>query len=219
MNLSVAEVMTERVIAVRENAEFAEIVDAIRRLPIASLPVIDSGYRVVGLISEDDLLARETDQSRTRGLLGRLRSRRPRPTAVIASALMSSPAVTVTRTTPVREAARMMHRHRIHQLPVVDQDSGRLVGIVTRSDLLAVYERPDEEIRREVRYDVIQDELGMDPDRFGVNVEHGTVTLIGEVGHRTAVRALVEAVRRVEGVVEVAEHLTPRQDTTSRTDL
>ncbi len=152
MNVSVAEVMSDRVIAVRENAEFAEIVDAIRRLPISSLPVIDS------------------------------------------------------------------NRHRIHQLPVVDQGSGRLVGIVTRSDLLAVYERPDEDIRREVRYDVIQDELGMDPDRFGVSVEHGTVTLSGEVDHRLTIRALIEAVRHVEGVVDVTERLTCRQDTASHTD-
>lgn len=210
------EVMSDRVIAVRENADFAEIVRAIRRFHVASLPVIDGTDRVVGVISEDDLLAREADQRRRTGFLGRLfpRTGRAKATAVTAGELMSSPAVTVTRTTPVSEATRAMFRHRIHQLPVVHPETGRLVGIVSRSDLLAVYERPDEEIRRDILYDVIEDEQAMDPERFTVGVDHGMVTLRGDVHRRFAVHDLIDAVRRVEGVVEVTDELTHRHDDT-----
>lgn len=217
MSVSVADVMSERVIAVRQNAEFAQIVAAMRRFRIASLPVIDAEDRVVGLVSEDDILLKEADQDRGRGFLRRFRRRAGRPgqAGTTAAELMNSPAVTVTAATPAREAARAMYRHRIHQLPVVDPGSGRLTGIVTRSDLLAVYERPDEDIRREILYDIIEDTLGMDPEWFTVGVVGGTVTIRGEVERRSAGQRLAEAIGHVEGVVTVADHLVCRQDDTA----
>ncbi len=213
VSVSVAEVMSDRVIAVHENAEFSEIVDAMRRFHIASLPVIDAHDRVIGLISEDDVLAKEADQGHRSRLLGRFRRRNgpSRTAGTTATELMSSPAVTVTRSTSAREAARAMFRHRVHQLPVIDAVSGRLTGIVTRSDLLAVYERPAEDIRREVRFDLIEDALAMDPDRFIVDVDRGTVTLRGEVEDRCAARMIIDAVRRVDGVVTVIDELTCRR--------
>lgn len=216
MSVSVADVMSKRVIAVRQNAEFREIVAAMRRFHIASLPVIDADDRVIGLVSEDDLLHREAGQDRARGFLGRLRRRAGRPAAAgtTAGELMNAPAVTVTKTTPAREAARAMYRHRIHQLPVIDPASGRLTGIVTRSDLLAVYERPDEDIRREILYDIIEHTLGMDPERFRVSVAGGAVTIRGEVEHRSAGVRLADAVGHVEGVVAVTDHLTCKRDDT-----
>lgn len=214
MSVSVAEVMSERVIAVRENAKFSEIVAAMRRFHFASLPVIDADGHVMGLISEDDLLVKEADQSGRKGLLGwfRRRTRRPKAAATRASELMGSPAVTVTRSTPVREAARVMFQNRIHQLPVVDVVSGRLTGIVCRSDLLAVYERPAEDIHHEVLSDLIDGVLGMDPARFTVDVDHGTVTLRGDVQDRRAAGMLTDAIRHVEGVVTVVDQLTYQHD-------
>ncbi|HZE32665.1 MAG TPA: CBS domain-containing protein [Actinoallomurus sp.] len=204
--------MSDRVIAVHQNAEFSEIVDAMRRFHIASLPVIDAGDHVIGLISEDDVLAKETYQGGRSRLFGRFRRRTgpSKAAGTIATELMSSPAVTVTRSTSAREAARAMFRHRVHQLPVVDAISGRLIGIITRSDLLAVYERPAEDIRREVRYDIIEAALAMVPERFTVDVDHGTVTLRGEVEDRCAARVLTDAVRNVDGVVTVVDELTYR---------
>ena len=105
-----------------------------------------------------------------------------------------------------------MFWHRVHQLPVVDVASGRLTGIVTRSDLLAVYERPAEDIRHEVLYDLIEDVLVMNPGRFTVSVDHGTVTLRGEVEDRHAARMLTDAVRHVDGVVTVIDKLSYRSD-------
>jgi CBS-domain-containing membrane protein len=210
MSVPVAEVMSERVVAVRGNAEFGEIVAALRRFHVASLPVIDAENRVIGLISEDDLLAKEADQPRRNGLLGRFRRRSGRSKAdgTTASELMSSPAVTVTRSTTAREATRTMFRHRVHQLPVVDAVSGRLIGMVTRSDLLTVYGRPAEDIQHNVLYDLIEDVFGMDSRRFTVNVDQGTVTLRGDVRDRRAAGVLTDAVRHVEGVVTVIDQLT-----------
>jgi CBS domain-containing protein len=167
---------------------------------------------VIGLISEDDVLAKEADPGRRSRLFGRFRRRTglSKAAGTTATELMSSPAVTVTRSTSAREAARAMFRHRVHQLPVVDAVSGRLTGIVTRSDLLAVYERPAEDIHREVLYDLIGDALAMDPGRFTVDVDHGTVTLRGEFEDRCAARVLTDAVRHVDGVVTVIDELTCR---------
>ncbi|MFL6056384.1 MAG: CBS domain-containing protein [Actinoallomurus sp.] len=219
MNISVAELMSERVIAVRENAAFTEIVAVMRRCHVASLPVIDADSRVIGLVSEDDLLCKEADQGRKTGFTGRVLGRRDRRKIAgrIARELMTSPAVTVTADTPAREAARLMYRHRIHQLPVLDPATGRLRGIVTRSDLLSVYERPDEDIRRDILAEVIEDTFAMDPDRFRVNVTDGTVTIRGEVQRRSVAVTLAEAIKRVDGVVAFKNHLAYQRDDTSPT--
>lgn len=214
MNAIVGEVMSDQVIAVREDASFAEIVAAMRRFHIASLPVIDQDNRVVGVLTQDDLLVREAGPAR--GRLARFfrRPSRRKQTARTAGELMTSPALSVTAVTPAREAARTMYRNRIHQLPVIDPASDRLIGIITRSDLLAVYERPDEEIRREIVYDVVEDGFGLDADGFIVTVALGTVTIRGEVERRSTARALAEAIRRIEGVVNVSDRLSYRVDDT-----
>lgn len=210
MTISVSDVMSDRVVAVRRNTRLSEVVAAIRRFHVTSLPVVDDDYRVIGLVSEEDVFDREAE----RGFLGWLRGRAVRTDRMGATAadLMSMPAVTVTAETPAREAARMMYAHRIRRLPVVDAVSGRLTGIVTRSDLLAVYERPDLEIRREILYDIIQDTLGMDPERFDVGVAGGSVSIRGEIDRRSAALRLAEAIRHVEGVITVDDRLTYRLD-------
>jgi CBS-domain-containing membrane protein len=219
MSISVAELMTERVIAVRENAAFTEIVAVVRRSGVASLPVIDAGNHVIGIVSEDDLMCKEAGQGRKRGFFGHLLRRRDHRKMVgtTAGELMSSPAVTVIAATPAREAARLMYQHGIHQLPVVDPGSDRLRGIVTRSDLLAVYQRPDQDIRRDIVSDIIEDSFAMDPDRFTVTVAQGIVEIHGEVKRRAIVVALAEAIERVDGVIALKNHLTSRWDGVSPT--
>ena len=225
VGVSVADVMRVQVVAVRERARFAEIVSAMRRFHISSLPVIDSEDRVIGLISNYDLLLGDVAYglgSVRFGRLGRLgrfvhRAARPDVSGRIAVELMSAPPVTVTAATPAREAAREMYRCRIHQLPVVDAATGRLTGIVTRSDLLAVYERPDEEIRREILYDIIEHTLAMPPERFEVNAVGGTVTVRGQLERRSDALRLAEAIAHVAGVITVVDHLKyQRDDTTAK---
>jgi CBS-domain-containing membrane protein len=216
--VSVADVMRDQAVAVRERARFAEIAAAMRRYHISSLPVIDSQDRVIGLISNYDLLLGDVAPQGGRGrLLGRFRHRDREGAGMLATELMTSPAITVTAMTPAREAARAMYRHRIHQLPVVDAVTARLTGVITRSDLLAVYERPDEDIRGEILYGIIEHTLGMPPGRFDVTVVGGAVTIRGHLERRSAALRLVEAIAHVDGVITVINHLTyAREDTTPK---
>jgi CBS-domain-containing membrane protein len=197
-----------------------------RRFHISSLPVIDSQDRVIGLISSYDLLSGDeahglrgghAGHAGHGGLLGRFfgRAERSDVAGKLATDLMSTPPVTVTAATPAREAAREMYRCRIHQLPVVDATTGRLTGIVTRSDLLAVYERPDEEIRCEILYDIIERTLGMSPERFEVTAVGGTVTIRGRLERRSDALRLANAIAHVGGVITVIDHLTYRRDDTA----
>lgn len=233
--VSVAEVMRNHVVAVRERARFAEIVAAMRRYHISALPVIDSTDRVIGLISSYDLvlseetarfdggvlgragLTRLAGRAGLAGRFGRLLRRPARSDADmrLATELMTAPPITVTAATPAREAAREMYRRGVHQLPVVDAETGRLTGIVTRSDLLAVYERPDEDIRREILYDIIEGTLGLPTDQFKVTVVGGTVTIVGRLERRSATLRLAEAVAHVGGVITVIDHLTYELDDTA----
>jgi CBS domain-containing protein len=228
LGVSVADVMRDQVVAVRERARYDEIASAMRRFRISSVPVIDSQDQVIGLVSDHDLLlgdyGREERGHRLESLLERLLARLRRHdggheghAGLLATDLMSSPAITVTAATPVREAARAMYRHRIHQLPVVDQATGRLTGIVTRSDLLAVYERPDEDIRREILYDVIEHTLAMPAERFDVSVVNGVVTIRGRLDRRSSAVRLAEAIGHVGGVITVIDHLTYDLDDIART--
>jgi CBS-domain-containing membrane protein len=194
MSVSVGAVMSDRVVAVRQNARVSEIVAAMRRFHVTSLPVIDAESRVTGLVSADDLLRRNAG-GRGRGLLRWFRAR-----------------TGGSGTEWARDAARAMYRHRIRQLPVVDPVSGRLTGIVTRCDLLAVYERPDADIRREILNDIIGGTLRMDPERFTVNVLNGAVTIRGEVDRHSLATRLAEAIGHVEGVVGVSDQLLYRWD-------
>lgn len=218
--VSVADVMRHQVVAVRERARFAEIVTAMRRFGISSVPVVDSEDRVVGMICDDDLLWAEHRRgpSRPHGLLNRLPVRRRRADVTdlwgadaegkVATDVMSAPVVTVTARTPARDAAREMYRRGVHQLPVVDPATGRLTGMVTRGDLLAVYERPDEDIRREILYDIIERTLGMPPERFEVTCKGGTVTIRGRLERRSAALRLAGAIAHVDGVIAVRDRLT-----------
>jgi CBS domain-containing protein len=212
--------MRDQVVAVRERARFAEIVAAMRRFHISSLPVIDSQDRVIGLISNYDLLLGDVEAHRFGACRGRLlrrflhRAERHDAAGKLATELMTAPPVTVTAATPAREAAREMYRCRIHQLPVVDALTDRLVGIVTRSDLLAVYERPDEDIRREILYDIIEHTLAMPPECFSVTAVGGAVTIDGRLERRSDALRLVDAITHVGGVITVIDHLAYQRDDT-----
>jgi CBS domain-containing protein len=213
--VSVADVMRDQVVAVRERARFAEIVAAMRRFHISSLPVVDSEDRVIGLISNYDLLLGDVTYGFGAAVRFRWFGRRAVRGGVsgrVAVELMSVPPVTVTAATPAREAAREMYRCRIHQLPVVDALTGRLTGIVTRSDLLAVYERPDEEIRCEILYGIIQQTLGMSVDGFDVSVVGGAVTIRGRLERRSDAVRLGGAVVHVAGVSTLVDHLKYQVD-------
>jgi CBS-domain-containing membrane protein len=121
--------------------------------------------------------------------------------------LMTHPAVTVTPDDSVEQAARLMYTLQVKRLPVIDH-GGRLVGIISRADVLAVYERPESEIRQEIIDNVIAQEFLQDPDQFTVAVQAGVVTLEGSPDSVALGHDLVRKIRHVQGVVAVRDRLS-----------
>jgi CBS domain-containing protein len=205
----VKDVMTASVVAVRQNADFKEMVTVMRSHKISAFPVIDADGKVVGVVSEADLLLKEATPALPQGairLAWRLRQRSKADGATAAEE-MTSPAVTIHEDAPVGQAARLMQSRRVKRLPVVDAD-GRLRGIVSRADLLSVYERPDTDIRDEVIKDVLIGEFGFDELMFAVTVKSGVVTVTGPVAKRPVALSLLATIRYVEGVVGVRDRLS-----------
>jgi CBS domain-containing protein len=211
MNAKVKDVMTGEVVAVRKDASFKEMAVRLRQYRVSAFPVIDENRRVIGVVSEADLLAKEAlggDQAgipaAVTGILHHKDYKKSE--GLTAGDLMTHPAVTVRPEDPVEHAARLMYTLQVKRLPVVDA-GGYLVGIVSRADLLTVFDRTDDEIHAEVVNDVILREFLIDPAMFMVTVADGVVTVKGnpetaDLGHN-----LVTKIRHVQGVVAVDDQL------------
>jgi CBS domain-containing protein len=208
MNATVGDVMTTRVIAVKRSADYKEICSVLRQYRVSACPVIDDAGKVVGVVSEADLLYKVADPNPPAGLI-RLRwklGEESKVNAVSAGQLMTSPAVSIQPDAPVAVAARVMQNRRVRRLPVVGRD-GMLIGIVSRTDLLSVYERPDGDIRDEVIGDIIAGEFRLDPAEFEVTVSSGVVTLAGSLARLDTALALLARVRHAQGVVAIRDRL------------
>lgn len=215
------EVMIAPVVSVAPGTLFKEVAELLDLHGISGVPVVGPGGRVLGVLSQTDLLAHQAEQAdqedqeerRPRRTSGRrwnitpaARARRAKAAARTAERLMSSPAVTVHPDDSVVEAARTMARHRVERLPVVDSE-GRLVGIVARRDLLRLFLRSDEAIRAEVVDEVLVRTLCLVPNAVGVGVHEGVVTLEGQLPHRSQVAVAVRMAAQVDGVVGVDDRL------------
>ena len=201
MSARVKDVMTTRVVAVGKDATFKEIAALLTEYRVSAFPVIDEDGTVIGVVSEADLLSREA-------LVAAIGARVAESgNAVTAAGLMSKPPVVVTPDEPVTSAARLMYNARVKRLPVVGE-KGELVGIVSRADVLSVYNRPDGDIRREILDNVILNGFFADPDRFEVTVSSGVVTLGGHPETAARGRDIVAEIWHVEGVVAVRDRLT-----------
>ncbi len=222
MNATVKDVMTTHVVAVRLNATYKEMAAKLRELRVSAFPVLDNDNRVIGVVSEADLLTKEALEYGVPSLMGGILHGRERAkaAAVTAGDLMTKPVVTIGPRESVSHAARLMYSRKVKRLPVVDDD-GRLVGIVTRADVLAVYSRPDAEIRHDVIENVIVGTLLTDPARFSVTVKDGVVTVEGTPENASVGRDMIEEIRHVEGVVAVRDRLSylPEPRPVPRTDM
>ncbi|MFC8431866.1 CBS domain-containing protein [Streptomyces sp. NPDC057253] len=201
---TVSDVMTHTVIAVGRDAPFKEIVELIDQWKVSALPVLEGEGRVIGVVSEADLLPKEEFRDTDEGDL----AQRAKAEGVTAGELMSTPAVTVHADASLAEAARIMARRRVKRLPVVD-GVGILQGVVSRGDLLKVFLRGDEEIAEEIRHSVLS-RLPVTTGALTVTVAEGVVTLHGSLPERTLVPVVARAVRAVEGVVDIRMDLTHR---------
>ncbi|WP_060887832.1 CBS domain-containing protein [Streptomyces caniscabiei] len=210
----VSDLMTTPVVRVHPDTGFKEIAKLLAEYDITAVPVVDDDDRPVGVVSEADLLRKEAAQLDPAGLLPVLHPKpaaRAKAEASTAAGLMSAPAVTARPQWTVVEAAQVMERHRVKRLPVVDE-TGRLVGMISRADLLRVFLRGDRAIREEINGDVLLRTLGISPDAILVRVVDGRVTLRGTVERSSLVPVVVRLCGGVDGVVDVSAELEHRVD-------
>jgi CBS domain-containing protein len=221
--MKVEEIMTRDVVTIGPEASLRDVARILVENGISGLPVMTAERRLLGVVSEGDILYKEHDPAQPRrGPLGWLaygatdRALTKANAATVAEA-MTSPAITVSPHRLVAEAARLMTEHRVNRLPVVRGDE--LVGIVTRADLVRAFTRPDAEIEREIRRDIVKRVLWLDPHSLQIDVERGVVTVAGEVDVKSEAAVLDRLVARVPGVVSVRCELTWREDDTGRRPL
>jgi CBS-domain-containing membrane protein len=193
MSWKLKSVMTEDVVHVLPDTPFKVCVDMIRVHRVGALPVVDSFGRFLGILSESDLLRKEEapiglDQSRA--------------AARTAAEAMTRAVTTSTPDATVAEAARLMHTASVRHLPILDGE-GRLVGIVSRSDLLKVFLRSDESLRREIAEVLLPQTLGIHRGTVEVEVRDGVVRVSGEVETPSQARLIIALIEHVEGVVGV----------------
>jgi len=213
--MKVQDVMTTDVATTAPDVPLKQAALELVRRRISGMPVVDDERHVLGVVSEADILAKEGDDRRGGGgfLQWLVDPGDPwitaRFDAVTVGEAMSEPAQTITVERPLAEAATIMLDEGINRLPVVDTE-GKLVGLVSRGDLVRAFARPDDEIRREIQEDVIRRALWLDPATVDVTVANGMVTLAGEVASAADAELLPTFTRKVPGVVEVSSTLTHR---------
>jgi len=211
MKRTVSDVMTRTVVSVDASAPFKDIVRRMQDYRVSAVPVVDEDDIVLGIVSEGDLLLKEDEdlEGEPRFLDGARRRRdRSKAAGRIASELMTIPVITIGPDATLGEAARLMHRHAVKRLPVVDRKGGSILGIVSRKDLLKVFLREDAEIAQEIREDVIRRTLWIDPHTIRVVVREGIVTMEGQLVPRSLLPILERLVLTTEGVVAFESRLS-----------
>jgi CBS domain-containing protein len=209
----VSDVMTTSVVTVDRITPYQEIDRLLTEHRISGMPVLKMGREVAGVVTEADLLAAEDETSRRARMastVGRRRLRRKQPhVSLTAGTLMTAPAITTGPDATIPAAARLMNTHHIRRLPVVDQD-GKLVGIVSRRDLLSVFLRPDADISHDVRQVLGEIPVSDGPEDVVVTVSHGVVILSGTVradSHHDLLPLALRMIWDIDGVVDVANRL------------
>jgi CBS domain-containing protein len=203
----VRDVMTTHVAAVPKTANYHEIARLMSERAVGAVPVLDDQRRVLGVVSEADLLPRQESRFRRwgTGLPKRTRREIAQATARTAGQLMTAPPITIHPDAPLGAAARQLNGHHIRRMPVVDS-SGQLLGIVSRRDLLSVFLRPDDDIAADVRA-VVTDILLEDPGAVTVSVHDGMVKLAGSLSSPELAPAAVRLAADVDGAIGVIDKL------------
>lgn len=196
--MRVAELMTETVTAIAPDAPLRRAAELMVGARVSGLPVVDEDRRLVGIITEGDFLRREAGRSPW--------SEDQAADGILVRDVMTPGAITITPDQQLAEAARLMRRHGVKRLPVVDP-KGRLVGMVTRADVLVSFLRPAHDVREEVESELIGRLLTLGPDRVRVEVRDGIVTLEGTLPTRFDAEVLLRMTRRVDGVIGIVDRL------------
>lgn len=201
--------MASPVVTVRLETPLKDVARLLINNGVSGVPVVDDSGAVVGVVSEGDFLVKEQGAAEIRhrrlarlfGESSEARSQLEKVAARTAGEAMTSPAITVAPGSAIRDAAALMTRRSVNRLPVVDD--GRLVGIVTRADLLRAYLRSDTELERVVRDDVILRMMWLDPASFDITVRNGEARIVGSVERRSTAEIIEASVRMVPGIVAV----------------
>ena len=199
--MQVLDLMTTDVIKVPPATPIKEAAQLMFRHRVSGLPVVDEDGTLAGIITEADFLRLE---------VARLEAEDLQPIETVGE-VMTTGVVTIGPEEGLAEAAKIMVVQDVKRLPVVD-DEDRLLGIISRLDIVAVFTRPDEIIEDEIREDLIRRVLFIDPDAIEVSVAGGVATFRGEIGTRNEARLLEELARRLDGVMRVDNELSWRLD-------
>jgi CBS domain-containing protein len=215
---TVSDVMTKHVHVARPLTPFKVLVRLIEENRVSAIPIVDQTGVPIGIVSETDLLLKQiragAESSRDLLHVRKRRNERAKGDGTVASDVMTSPAITVASGTGLGDAARLMQDKNLRRLVVVN-DGGRIAGIVSRSDLLKVFLRTDEELREEIRGELIPAVLMSSYDALGVEVSWNVATLSGEVDRKSDVEILTRLTRELDGVVGVVDELTYSWDDTA----
>lgn len=199
--MHVRDLMTTDVVAVAPSTTVRDAARMMFRYRVSGLPVVDPDDHLLGIITEGDFLAMEVERADTG------------QAAEFVEEVMSHSVLTVPPDLEIIEAARFMHTNDVKRVIVVEDD--KMVGIISRFDVVAGFTRPDDLIEDEIREDLIRRVLFVDPETVDVVVSNGVVTLFGKIGTRTEVRLMEELTRRLDGVVDVENKLQWRIDDTA----
>ena len=216
--MDVRDVMSRSVVTVRSEAPLKDVARLMVERGISGVPVVDEHGGVLGVVSEADFIIKEGGPERIRhrplarfvGESNETRAELAKIAAETAGSAMSAPAITIESDRPMREAAALMIERSINRLPVVE--NGRLVGIVSRADLVRAYLRSDEELVLAIREEALSRDLWVDPAEVGISVAKGVVHLSGTVDRRSTAELVARYVGRIEGVVAVESELEWRLD-------
>jgi len=211
MSWTVADVMTKDVVVVGPDEDFKDCAKLLRVHNISALPVVDAGRKLIGIVSESDLLARERERDVPKPAFGVRGNSDLAAGGRTAGEVMTSPAISIRATASVPEAARLIHREAVKRLPVIDAQ-GLVIGIVSRADLLKTFTRSDESIHRDISENILKQALFLDPHVVQVVVTNGHVRLIGQLESKSLCGILEQMVRRVEGTVGLTSELTYKLD-------
>jgi len=206
---TVGDVMTRRVLSVRPDTPLKEVARLLVDHRISGLPVVDEEGKVLGVVSEADLLVKEQDPDALPrrpfewifGKSAEAREMRSKVEARTAGDAMTAPAITIEASRSAHAAAGLMIERRVNRLPVTDD--GELVGIVTRADLVRSFVRSDEQLVQAIRDDVLLKALWIDPAQFTVEVADGVAAIRGSVDRRSTAAMVARMVEMVPGVVAV----------------
>lgn len=217
--MKLSDIMTREVTSVSPDTSLRDLAMLLNERHISGAPVVDDDGTVVGVISEADLLVKQLSRPLSHRLpfewiLGERHDPEElrRRAATTVSGAMSSPAVTIDVDRPVREAANLMVDRGVNRLPVLED--GRLVGIVTRADLVGAYLHLDQDINDAVREKVLRRTMWLDPDAFDVEVREGVVRIAGNVDRRTTAGIVERLIGITDGVIEVQSEITWNWDDT-----